>query len=74
MNKEDNYADLINNKNSDLLWSFSFNENTNINRIKSKLHKSGNGIIGVILTNLKMTIFDSKQILSKIELKYKKLI
>jgi hypothetical protein len=67
VNKEDNYADLINNKNSDFLWSISFNESTDVSRVKASLYKSNEGIIGVILTNTKLTIFDSKQILTKIE-------
>ena len=60
---------MINNANSDLLWSISFNENLDASRVKAKLQKTKNGVIGVILTNNKITIFDNKQILEKIESK-----
>jgi hypothetical protein len=69
INKDDLYVDIINNRSSELIWSFSFNDIPNISKVKSKIQKNGNNITGVILTNAKMIVFDARNIITNIESK-----
>lgn len=65
VNKKHGYIDLINNSNSQLLWSISFNSGDKI--ISWDLLCENKNFVGVLVQSKEMRIFNKERVISEIK-------
>jgi hypothetical protein len=62
--------DLINNKNSQLLWSINYNKSESDKFIKTELFNQNKRFLGILLMSKTLKIFNNERVITEIEAKY----